>query len=130
MTSWIDILRPIMGANIRPIGGIDMLHIDSDVDPSVDEAHEIAKQIDKMVKRLKSLKVGFRNNGVGKQMGFDSIAIVGADVDVTDALDPTEVKTLLLSLVIDGAISNEQRDKCYKESSTRKGSVKFEDRTD
>tara|TARA_R100001086_G_scaffold242808_1_gene170898 strand:- start:382 stop:774 length:393 start_codon:yes stop_codon:yes gene_type:complete len=130
MTSWTDIFKTAMGANVRPVGGIDMLHIDSDVNSDVDEAHEIDKQIKKMEKTLARLKAGFRSNGVGEQMGFASIAIVGKDVRVEDALNTKEVKDLIFDLVVDGKISKEQHIKCYKEPSTRKGSIKFEDRTD
>ena len=130
MTSWTDILRPLMGANIRPIGGIDMLHIDSDVNPDVDEAHEIATQIDKMTDRLKLLKAKFRSNGVGEQMGFESIAVVSEDVPVENALNTEEVKDLIFDLVVDGRISKEQHIKCFKKSSTRKGKVTFKKRID
>ena len=130
MTSWTDIFKTAMGANIRPIGGIDMLHIDSDVNPDVDEAHEIAKQIDKMTDRLKLLKARFRSNGVGEQMGLESIAVVGKDEPVEDALNTKEVKDLIFDLVVDRKISREQHIKCFKKSSTRKGKVTFKDRTE
>jgi len=130
MTDWTDIFKTAMGANIRPIGGIDMLHIDNDVDPDVDEAYEIFEQIDKMTDRLKLLKAKFRSKGVGEQKGYESVALVSEDVPVENALNTKEVKDLIFDLVVDGKISKEQHIKCFKESSTRKGKVTFKKRID
>ena len=130
MTSWTDIFKTAMGANVRPVVGIDMLHIDSDVNSDVDEAHEIDKQIKKMEKTLARLKAGFRSKGVGEQKGYESVALVSEDVPVENALNTEEVKDLIFDLVVDGKISKEQHIKCFKESSTRKGKVTFKKRID
>ena len=128
MTSWLDILGPIIRP--RPLGGIDELHIDNDVNSRVDEAHDIAKQIDKMTKRLTQLKHGLRKDGVGEHVGFDSIASVFEDEEVKDALNSQLVKGFLFDLLTNGDINGPQYSACFKKPSMRKGKVTFKSRDD
>ena len=113
---------------VRPIGGVDMLHIDNDVRSVVDDAHEANKEYKIAQDKDKELKAKLRKLGAGTYHGFESVAIVGEDEDVESALNTSEVKKLLLNLVIDGTITREQHVACFKDKTIRKGKVTFEDR--
>ena len=113
---------------VRPLGGIDMLHIDNDVRSIVDDAHEANKEYKTAQDKDKELKAKLRKLGSGTHYGFESVAIVGEDEDVESALNTSKVKELLLNLVIDGTITREQHVACFKDKTIRKGKVTFEDR--
>lgn len=113
---------------VRPLGGIDKLHIDNDVRSIVDDAHEANKEYKTAQDKDKDLKAKLRKLGSGTHYGFESVAIVGEDEDVESALNTSKVKELLLNLVIDGTITREQHVACFKDKTIRKGKVTFEDR--
>jgi hypothetical protein len=113
---------------VRPLGGVDMLHIDNDVRSIVDDAHEANKEYKTAQDKDKELKAKLRKLGSGTHYGFESVAIVGEDEDVESALNTSKVKELLLNLVIDGTITREQHVACFKDKTIRKGKVTFEDR--
>ena len=115
---------------VRPLGGVDMLRIDNDVRSIVDDAHEANKEYKIAQDKDKELKAKLRKLGAGTHHGFESVAIVGEDEDVESALNTSEVKKLLLNLVIDGTITREQHVACFKDKTIRKGKVTFEARED
>ena len=85
---------------VRPIGGVDMLHIDNDVRAIVDNAHEANKEYKAAEKKDKELKAKLRKLGAGTHHGFESEAIVGEDTKSENALNTSKVKKLLLNLVL------------------------------
>jgi hypothetical protein len=115
---------------VRPLGGVDMLHIDSEINVLVDDAYETDKQLKELKDTLKLQKVGLRKIGVGTHYGYESVAIVGEDESVEDALNTKEVKQLILNLRLDGLITKEQYDACYKDKYTTSGKVRLEGRTE
>jgi len=112
---------------VRPLGGVDMLHIDNDVRSIVDDAYEANKEYKAAEKKDKELKAKLRKLGAGTHHGFESVAIVGEDTKAEKALDSIKVKELLLNLLIDGVITREQHIACFNPYS-KKGRVIFEAR--
>ena len=124
---------------VRPLGGVDMLHIDSEVS-LVDEAIKLYKENAETENVLKTLKASLRmlyiQTGVKELRGTkqsikvsdkNNEAYIDEESDVvidTNNYNPTLVLKALKRAVEDGKVSKRTLERCRKPS-TKKVSLTF-----